>query len=81
MGSLNSFLLKTIKYNIENFSNSSTHAADKKLRIKFSLYLPSKILLIKEFKIPAGKQSRMPSTKTIKIVILGSLNLSEVKKK
>ncbi|MDC1096548.1 hypothetical protein OAS47_04450 [Pelagibacteraceae bacterium] len=32
------------------------------------------------FKIPAGKQIKIPSTKTIAIVIFGSLNLSEVKK-
>ena len=35
---------------------------------------------MKLFKIPAGKQIKIPRTKTTAIVLFGSLNLSEIKK-
>ena len=36
---------------------------------------------MKSFIIPAGKQIKIPRKKTIAIVCVGSLNLSETKKK
>ena len=64
-----------------NFNNSSHHAGPKKLKSNLSENTSLKLFSIKEFIYPAGKQIQIPRKKTIAIVLFGSLNLSDKKKK
>ena len=66
---------------LKNFNISSVQAGPKKLYVKsFGFFGLPKLSDIKLFKIPAGKQIKIPNANTIAIVDLGSLNLSEIKK-
>ena len=66
-----------------NFKSSSDQAAIRKLADNLSEKSePSlNVSYIKSFIIPAGKQIKIPRKKTIARVCVGSLNLSETKKK
>ena len=64
----------------KNLSNSSHQAGPAKLAIILSDRWSLKLLSTKVLIIPAGKHINIPRKKTIAIVLLGSLNLSDRKK-
>ena len=69
-----------MKYKMINLRNSSHQAGPAKLVIILSDRWSLKLLFTKVLIITAGKHINIPRKKTIAIVLLGSLNLSDRKK-